>query len=140
MRVDDLWRRRTRPRLGSRSAGRVGGTGNAVALLVGVVGVGSAVAVLIGVIALIGSGDGATAGALDVPIGRSVAVVTIGYAIALALVALTLRSASIVGAWVAAVAATVIAWMVSIYPLVATAAVAVDQARDIVPWILGLLP
>jgi hypothetical protein len=98
-----------------------------------------AVVTLVSVAALIGSGDGLTAGALVVPMGRIVLVVAVGYLIALALLVLALRSGSPVQAWVCALLAVVIALVVSIYPLVATASAAVDQARDIVPWILDLI-
>ncbi|GAA3695264.1 hypothetical protein GCM10022204_08810 [Microlunatus aurantiacus] len=110
-----------------------------VAAAVGAVGVVLAVVLLISVAALIGSGDGLTAGTLVVPVGRIVVVVALGYLVALALLVRALRSGSSVQAWLSVGVAVVVAFGVSVYPLVATASAAVDQARDIVPWILDLI-
>ena len=81
---------------GSRSPLReVGGSrGPLIAAAVGAVGFVLAVVLLISVIALIGSGDGLTAGTLVVPVGRIVVVVGLGYLLALALLVLALRSRS----------------------------------------------
>jgi hypothetical protein len=130
---------RRRSGSGVRYGGSTRSRGGLVAVAVGAVGFLLAVVTLVSVAALIGSGDGLTAGALVVPMGRIVLVVAVGYLIALALLVLAARSGSPVQAWVCALLAVVIAFVVSIYPLVATASAAVDQARDIVPWILDLI-
>ncbi len=130
-------RRRTGRSLGR---GRSGGAGGVpVAAAVGLVGVVLGMALLVGVATLISSGDGLTAGALIVPLGRIVVVVGLGYLIAVVLLILAVRSPSVARAWVSALAAAVIALGVSVYPLFATAASAVDQAQDIVPWIIALI-
>jgi hypothetical protein len=103
------------------------------------VGVVLGVALLVGVATLISSGDGLTAGALIVPLGRIVVVVGLEYLIAVVLLILAVRSPSVARAWISALAAAVIALGVSVYPLFATAASAVDQAQDIVPWVIGLI-
>lgn len=130
---------RRRTGRGFRSGGPAGSRGALIAAGVGAVGFLLAVGLLITVIGLIGSGDGLTAGTLVVPVGRIVVVVGIGYLIALALLVLALRSGSPVQAWLCVVVALVVAYGVSIYPLFATASAAVDQARDIVPWIMDLI-
>jgi len=98
-----------------------------------------AVVLLVGVATLISSGDGLTAGALEVPVGRIVGVVALGYAVALIALVLAVRSGSAVRSWICATVAVVVAFGVSVYPLVATASAAVDQARDIVSWIIELI-
>lgn len=113
--------------------------GALVATAVGALGVVLAAVLLIGVATLIGSGDGLTAGALVVPVGRIVGVVALGYAVALIGVVLAVRSGSVARSWLSATMAVVVALGVSVYPLVATASAAVDQARDVVPWIIDLL-
>ena len=130
---------RRRSGRGVRYGGSARTRGALIAAAVGAVGVVLAVLTLISVAALIGSGDGLTAGALVVPMGRIVLVVAIGYLIALVLLLLALRSGSPVQAWICALLAVVLAFGVSIYPLFATASAAVDQARDVVPWILDLI-
>lgn len=130
---------RRRTGRGLRSGRSAGSRGPLIAAAVGAVGFVLAVVLLISVIALIGSGDGLTAGTLVVPVGRIVVVVGLGYLIALALLVLALRSRSGVQAGLCVAVALVVAYGVSIYPLFATASAAVDQARDIVPWILDLL-
>ena len=96
-----------------------------------------AVVLLVGVATLISSGDGLTAGALEVPVGRIVGVVALGYAVALIALVLAVRSGSAVRSWICATVAVVVAFGVLVYPLVATASAAADQARDIVPWIMN---
>lgn len=130
---------RRRTGRGFRYAGAARTRGAVVAAAVGILGVLLALALLIGVVTLIGSGDGLTAGTLVVPVGRIVGVVALGYAVALIALVLTVRSGSAVRAWICAVAAVLVAVGVSVYPLVATASAAVDQARDIVPWIIDLV-
>ena len=98
-----------------------------------------AVSVLISVLALIGSGDAASAGVLEVPVGRIAVVVVVGYLVALVLLVAALVSRSVPSAWVAAVLSVGVALVVSVYPLFATAGVAVDQAREVLPWILDLI-
>lgn len=130
---------RRRTGRGSRYGRSGRARGAMVADAVGAVGVVLAVVLLISVAALIGSGDGLTAGTLVVPVGRIVVVVALGYLVALALLVRALRSGSSVQAWLSVGVAVVVAFGVSVYPLVATASAAVDQARDIVPWILDLI-
>ena len=124
---------------GVRYVGSARTRGGLIAAAVGAVGFVLAVLTLTGAAALINSGDGLTAGTLVVPMGRIVLVVAMGYLIALVLLVLALRSGSPVQAWVCALLAVVIAFVVSIYPLFATSSAAVDQVRDIVPWILDLI-
>lgn len=109
------------------------------ALGLGVLGLLVALTLLISSLSVIGSGEGVTAGALQVPVARIVIVVAVGYLVALGLLAATLVARSPVGGWVLALVAVAIAVSVSVYPLFATAATAVDQARDVVPWILDLI-
>lgn len=130
---------RRRTGRGYRSGGSTGSRAALIAAAVGAAGFLLAVVLLVSVLALIGSGDGLTAGALVVPVGRIVVVVGLGYLIALALLVLALRAGSPVQAWLCVAVALVVAYGVSVYPLFATASAAVDQARDIVPWILDLI-
>lgn len=67
-----------------------------------------------------GSADAATAGAPDVPVGR---IVGVGAPVA----------------WDLTVVAVVVALVVSLYPLLATADAALQQGRAFVPWVTGLV-
>jgi hypothetical protein len=97
------------------------------------------VGVLIPVLTLIGAADGGTAGALDVPVGRIVAAIAIGYVLALVLLGLvvTVRNGPL--AWILGVAAVVSTLLVSLWPLVAVAIAGVDQVQDVVPFIQDLV-
>ncbi len=130
---------RRRTGRGSRYGGSAGSRQGLIAAGVGAIGFLLAVVLLVTVVGLIGSGDGLTAGTLVVPVGRIVVVVGLCYLVALALLVLALRSGSPVQAWLCVVVSVVIAFTVSVYPLFATASAAVDQARDIIPWIRDLI-
>lgn len=95
--------------------------------------------VLLPVLGLIGAADGGTAGALDVPVGSIAAAIAIGSLIALLLLAIILRTRSGAVAWVLAVGAVIAMLVVSLWPLVAVAISAVDQAGDIIPFIQDLV-
>ena len=115
-------------------------TGVRVALIVAVVGVllvlGAVVAPVWGVI---GSADAASAGALDVPVGRIVLVSLLGVVLVVGLgvgLALTYRSGV---AWALAAVIVVVALVAGVYPLFATASSAVEQGREFVPWVTGVV-
>lgn len=95
--------------------------------------------VLLPILTLIGAADGATAGALDVPVGGIVAAIAIGYVLALLLLLLITRVRNGALAWVLAVAAVISTLLVSLWPLVAVAIAGVDQAQDIIPFIQDLI-
>ncbi|NQX12330.1 hypothetical protein HQQ80_11890 [Microbacteriaceae bacterium VKM Ac-2855] len=95
--------------------------------------------VLLPLLGLIGAADGATAGALDVPVGTIAVALVVGYGLALAFLLLCLRTRNGAFAWVLAVAAVVATLLVSLWPIVAVAIAGVDQAQDIVPFIQNLI-
>lgn len=97
------------------------------------------VAVLVPILGLIGAADGATAGALDVPVGGIVGALVMGYVLALVLLLGCVRSRNGALSWVLSVAAVISALLVSLWPLLAVAIAGVDQASDIVPFIQGLI-
>ena len=97
------------------------------------------VGVFVPVLGLIGAADGGTAGALDVPVGSIAAAAVIGYLLAVVLLALILVVRNGALAWVLGVAAVISTLLVSLWPLLATALAGVDQARDVGPFIQGLL-
>ncbi|NQX13879.1 hypothetical protein HQQ80_19805 [Microbacteriaceae bacterium VKM Ac-2855] len=97
------------------------------------------IGVLLPILTLIGAADGATAGALDVPVGGIVAALAIGYILALLLLLLCLRSRNGAFAWVVAVAAVISTLLVSVWPIIVVALAGVDQAQDIVPFIQDLV-
>ncbi|GAA1845505.1 hypothetical protein ACFFOM_11425 [Microlunatus capsulatus] len=114
----------------------------AVRAALGVAGLGL-VLVLVGVVlpvwTAIGAADGAVAGAVDVPAGRIAAVTVLGLLVVLALavgLVLTRRAAL---AWPLALAALALALVVAVYPLLATAARAVQQGREFIPWVSDLV-
>ena len=97
------------------------------------------VGVVLPVWTAIGAADGAVAGAVDVPAGRIAAVTVLGLLVVLALVVglvLTRRAAL---AWPLALAALALALVVAVYPLLATAARAVQQGREFIPWVSDLV-
>ncbi|RUR03071.1 hypothetical protein [Labedella endophytica] len=98
-----------------------------------------ALGVLLPVLGLIGAADGATVGALDVPVGSIVVALLIGYVLALLFLLLAARSRNGALAWVLSVAAAISALLVSLWPLLAVALAGVDQAGDVVPFILDLV-
>ncbi|NQX26660.1 hypothetical protein HQQ81_04755 [Microbacteriaceae bacterium VKM Ac-2854] len=97
------------------------------------------IGVLLPILTLIGAADGATAGALDVPVGGIAAALAIGYVLALVLLLLCLRARNGAVAWVLAVAAVIAALLVSLWPIIAVAVAGVDQAQDIIPFIQDLI-
>lgn len=107
-------------------------TGVVVCLLV-------VVGVFVPVLGLLAAADGGTAGVLDVPVGSIAIAAVVGYLLALVLLGLVLLTRSGPVAWVLAVAAVVSTLLVSLWPLVATALSAVDQAGDVWPFITGLI-
>lgn len=96
-------------------------------------------AVLIPILTLIGTADGATVGALDVPVGAIVIALLIGYGLALVLLLIAARVRNGPLAWILAVSAVVSTLAVSVWPLFAVAAAGVDQASDIIPFIQDLI-
>ena len=96
-------------------------------------------AVLAPVLATIGSADAASAGALDVPVGRIVAVGVLGLLVVLALGVGLVRTSNVGVAWALAVVVLVVTLIVSLYPLFATANAALQQGRDFIPWVTGLV-
>ena len=96
-------------------------------------------AVLIPILTLIGTADGATVGALDVPVGAIVIALLIGYGLALVLLLIAARVRNGPLAWILAVSAVVSTLVVSVWPLFAVAAAGVDQASDIIPFIQDLI-
>lgn len=110
------------------------------ALVVAVVGVLLVVgAVVVPVWGVIGSADAASAGALDVPVGRIVLVTLLGLVVVVALGVGLARTYAAGVAWALAVVALLVALVVGIYPLFATASSALDQGREFVPWVTGLV-
>lgn len=89
------------------------------------------VGVLIPILGLIGAADGATVGALRVPVG--------GIVVALLFLLGCVRSRNGALSWVLAVAAVISALLVSLWPLLAVAFAGVDQASDVVPFIQDLI-
>lgn len=98
-----------------------------------------ALGVLLPVLGLIGAADGATVGALDVPVGSIAVALLIGYVLALLFLLAAARSRNGALAWVLSVAAAISALLVSLWPLLAVALAGVDQAADVVPFILELV-
>jgi hypothetical protein len=124
----------------SSSSGRRKPRAAWAALITGVVLVALIViGVLLPILTLIGAADGATAGALDVPVGGIVGALAIGYILALLLLLLCLRTRNGAFAWVLAVAAVISTLLVSLWPIVAVAIAGVDQAQDIIPFIQNLI-
>lgn len=97
------------------------------------------VGVLIPILGLIGAADGATVGALNVPVGGIVVALLIGYVLALLFLFLSVRSRNGALSWVLAVAAVISALLVSLWAIVAVAIAGVDQAGDVVPFIQDLI-
>ena len=97
------------------------------------------VGVLLPVLGLIGAADGATAGALDVPVGPIALALVIGYVLALLFLLGSARSRNGALAWVLSVSAVVSATLVSVWPLLAVALAGVDQAGDVIPFIQDLI-
>jgi hypothetical protein len=97
------------------------------------------VGVLIPILGLIGAADGATVGALNVPVGSIIAALLVGYLLALLLLLGCVRSRNGALSWVLAVAAVISALLVSLWPLLAVAIAGVDQASDIIPFIQDLI-
>lgn len=97
-----------------------------------------ALGVLVPVLALIGSADASTVGALDVPVGGIAVALLIGYGLAvlLTLVIARVRSAGL--AWTLAISAATSALLVSVWPLIATAIAGAGQAAEFGP-LLGEL-
>lgn len=108
------------------------GTGSALVILI-------ALGLLLPILGLIGAADGATIGALDVPVGAIAVALLIGYGLALLFLLGTARSRNGALAWVLSVSAVVSALLVSLWPLLAVALTGVDQAADVVPFILDLV-
>ncbi|SEQ32118.1 hypothetical protein [Microlunatus flavus] len=124
----------------STSSGAGRPTGVRVALVVAVVGVLLVLgAVLAPVLGVIGSADGASAGALDVPVGRIVGVGLLGLVLVLGLGAGLVRTLRTPVAWALTVLVVVITLVASVYPLLSTASAALEQGRDFVPWVTGLV-
>lgn len=105
------------------------GTGVVAVILVAVV-------VLIPLLTLIDTASGA---AWFVPFATITFVVFAGYLLSAGLLALTARTRRGALAWILAVAATVAALVVSVYPVVAVAIAATEQAGDVVPFIRKLI-
>lgn len=97
------------------------------------------VGILLPVLGLIGAADGATAGALDVPVGSIAVALLIGYVLALLLLLVCVRTRNGALAWVLSVAAVVSATLVSLWPLLAVALAGADQTTEIVPFIQDLI-
>lgn len=110
------------------------------ALVVAVLGVLLVVGtVVVPVWGVIGSADAASAGALDVPVGRIVLVTLLGLVLVAALGVGLARTYSAGVAWALTVVAVLVALAAGIYPLFATASSALDQGRDFVPWAIGVV-
>lgn len=107
------------------------GTGLAAVVLI-------AITVLIPLLTVIGAASGAV-WFVRVPFGTIAFVVFAGYLLAAGLLALILRTRRGAFAWILAVAATVAAVIVSLYPAVAAAIAGTDQAGDIIPFIRDLI-
>lgn len=97
------------------------------------------VGVLIPILGLIGAADGATVGALNVPVGGIAVALLIGYVLALLFLFLSVRSRNGALSWVLAVAAVISSLLVSLWPIVAVALAGVDQAGDVIPFIQDLI-
>lgn len=95
--------------------------------------------VLLPNLGLIGAADATTLGVLDVPVGQIALAVVISYAIGLVLLALTFASRNGALAWILSVAAIVATLVGSVAPLVVTAFASVDQAGQVIPFILQLI-
>jgi len=100
--------------------------------------VGSALLVLAPLMTLIAGAAGA-AWFVHIPFGRIWFVVGAGYLLAAGLLALILRTRRSAIAWILAVSATVAAMTVSLYPVVAVAIAATNQASEIIPFITDLI-
>lgn len=122
----------------SRGSARPGGV--KAALAVAVLGVLLVLgAVLAPVLGTVGSADAASAGALDVPVGRIVAVGLLALLVVLGLGVGLARTWSTPVAWALTVVVVVVTLVASLYPLFATAGAALEQGRDFVPWVTGLV-
>lgn len=97
------------------------------------------VGVLIPILGFIGAADGATVGALNVPVGGIVVALLIGYVLALLFLFLSVRSRNGALSWVLAVAAVIAALLVSLWPIVAVGIAGAGQAGDVVPFIQDLI-
>lgn len=96
-------------------------------------------AVAVPVWTLITGADATVAGALDVPGGRIAVVTVLGVLVVVGLaVGLVLTSRPTV-AWVLTVVIGLVALVVALYPLLATAQAAVDQGKTFVPWLTNLV-
>ena len=96
-------------------------------------------AVAVPVWTLITGADATVAGALDVPGGRIAVVTVLGVLIVVGLaVGLVLTSRPTV-AWVLTVVIGLVALVVALYPLLATAQAAVDQGKAFAPWLTDLV-
>lgn len=97
------------------------------------------VGLLLPILGLIGAADGATAGALDVPVGSIVVALLVGYVLALLFLVVSVRSRNGAFAWVMSVAAVISALLVSLWPLLAVALAGVDQTTEVIPFIQDLI-
>ena len=97
------------------------------------------VGILLPILGLIGAADGATVGALNVPVGSIAVALLIGYVLSLLLLFGAVRSRNGALSWVLSVAAVISALLVSLWPILAVAIAGVDQASDIVPFIQDLI-
>ena len=104
----------------------------------GVAVVGIALLVLAPLMTLI-VGAGGAAWFVHIPFGRISFVIGAGYLLAAGLLALILRTRRGALAWILAVSAAVAAMAVSLYPIVAVALAATDQASEIIPFITDLI-
>ncbi|SDU89714.1 hypothetical protein SAMN04488544_1619 [Microlunatus sagamiharensis] len=124
----------------SSTRGSARPTGVRAALVVAVLGVLLVLgAVLAPVLGTIGSADAASAGALDVPVGRIILVGVLGLLVVLALGVGLFRTWSTPVAWALAVVAVLVTLVVSLYPLLVAADAALQQGRAFVPWVTGLV-
>jgi len=97
-----------------------------------------ALTVLTPLLTLIGAASGA-AWFVRVPFGTIAFVVFAGYLLAAGLLVLAGRTRRGAGAWILAVAATIAAFVVSVYPAVAAAVAGTEQAGDVIPFIRELI-
>lgn len=97
------------------------------------------VGLLLPILGLIGAADGATAGALDVPVGSIVVALLVGYVLALLFLLVSVRSRNGAFSWVMSVAAVIAALLVSLWPLLAVALAGVDQTTEVIPFIQDLI-
>ena len=98
---------------------------------------------LLPVLGLVGTADGSTLGALDVPVGSISVALVIGLGLALVLLALNVATRNGAVAWILAMSAVMSAvfsaLVGSLWPMVATAFAGPGQAEDVIPSIRGLI-